>query len=512
MNRHCLVSTRSFSAPPLAFLLPFAITAAYFENDSKRLTACDPRSTPEDLRDAVMARYTSSCSARDVPKRFNGVQTRQVSTVLSEVNEMIKKAKKDHHKLAPQMELEKSSGHCESKFVYRWVSERCDATILQGKGHTESELKAGAFAILSGEIEAKQAFALYGFSDTTFRHFVRPVCKVYSCQNVTQLKKAVKESSVVKDSLRKTIYDQSKPKQGRPTHLTQDEEAVIIGSNEIKAQFGRGKNRRHVSKDLNDAVQALMPNRNVKPDSARKYGRRALQRVLEREPGRKGGKKSRTGVVKASKLSKRRAKQSDPRLQWMMTHRIVEMYRLAKRQQIAFQKGELDEFETSIAITPTPKKKRSVETSLMGPPTKRAATASSAESTTAMTSSNSSSSISFNDAKSPTFEQGERLYEHNGKFYHVPDDLDDVHPRADQVWNGDEIGFDPDGAWDGVVCTFKWCMAGKLWMAKSGEKAPFWVSMLYFVRADGMCHLVLFLPRYALTKHSFPSWSKKRRK
>jgi hypothetical protein len=100
----------------------------------------------------------------------------------------------------------------------------------------------------------------------------------------------------------------------------------------------------------------------------------------------------------------------------------------------------------------------------------------------------------------PLGEDG-HLYELNGKFYHVPDDLDDIQPRADQIWNADEIGFDPDGKWDRVVCTFKWCMSNKLWMTKTGEKAPFWVSMLYFVRADGMCHLspsICHIPRISI--------------
>ena len=37
----------------------------------------------------------------------------------------------------------------------------------------------------------------------------------------------------------------------------------------------------------------------------------------------------------------------------------------------------------------------------------------------------------------------------------VPDDLQQIMPRADQVWNCDEIGIDPTGNWNRIVCTYK---------------------------------------------------------
>jgi hypothetical protein len=131
----------SSSPFPRTFFLPFAIAAASIDINSNKSAECAPNSTPEDLRDAVMARYTGTCPARDVSHRFNGVHSRKVAEQLLEVEEMVGKAKKDDHPLASQMELERSSAHVNSKFVYRWVSHRCGATILRGTGHTELELK-----------------------------------------------------------------------------------------------------------------------------------------------------------------------------------------------------------------------------------------------------------------------------------------------------------------------------------------------------------------------------------
>ena len=36
-----------------------------------------------------------------------------------------------------------------------------------------------------------------------------------------------------------------------------------------------------------------------------------------------------------------------------------------------------------------------------------------------------------------------------------PTDLHQIKPRAIQVWNCDEIGFDPNSKWHKVVCTYK---------------------------------------------------------
>jgi len=85
-----------------------------------------------------------------------------------------------------------------------------------------------------------------------------------------------------------------------------------------------------------------------------------------------------------------------------------------------------------------------------------------------------------------------------GKFYTPPPDLADVMPRADQVWNVDEIGFDPNGKWERIINTHKWCVTDKAWKTKTGEHAPFWVSMLYFIRADGQA----FVPPTVVHKKS----------
>ena len=37
----------------------------------------------------------------------------------------------------------------------------------------------------------------------------------------------------------------------------------------------------------------------------------------------------------------------------------------------------------------------------------------------------------------------------------IPSYLNDIQPRSTQVWNCDEVGFDPNGIWSKVICTYK---------------------------------------------------------
>ena len=37
----------------------------------------------------------------------------------------------------------------------------------------------------------------------------------------------------------------------------------------------------------------------------------------------------------------------------------------------------------------------------------------------------------------------------------TPSDLNDIQPRANQAWNCDEVGFDPNGRWIKFVCNYK---------------------------------------------------------
>jgi hypothetical protein len=58
-------------------------------------------------------------------------------------------------------------------------------------------------------------------------------------------------------------------------------------------------------------------------------------------------------------------------------------------------------------------------------------------------------------------------------------------PDSDQVWNGDEVGFDPKGNWCSVLTDSR----TEVCRVSTGEKAPFWVTAWFVTRADGQVPL-----------------------
>ena len=60
-------------------------------------------------------------------------------------------------------------------------------------------------------------------------------------------------------------------------------------------------------------------------------------------------------------------------------------------------------------------------------------------------------------------------------------------PTADQVWNGDEIGFDARGGWNRILGILRRGEKRKKrrYVIRTGEKSPFWSTMFFVTRADG---------------------------
>ena len=88
---------------------------------------------------------------------------------------------------------------------------------------------------------------------------------------------------------------------------------------------------------LNDMLGSLYPDKTRKQKSTLAYTRRVIRRVNAVEDERDGQKKrSSTGEIKVRGISHKRAKQSDPRLAWIMFHKIVNMYRAVKTQEALY--------------------------------------------------------------------------------------------------------------------------------------------------------------------------------
>ena len=82
------------------------------------------------------------------------------------------------------------------------------------------------------------------------------------------------------------------------------------------------------------AVNARQSTKVITPKASSQYTRSIIKRVKNREDGHDNQrKKSRTGLVKVPSMSNNRSRQSDPRLAWMMFHKIAQMYKDIREQE-----------------------------------------------------------------------------------------------------------------------------------------------------------------------------------
>ena len=50
----------------------------------------------------------------------------------------------------------------------------------------------------------------------------------------------------------------------------------------------------------------------------------------------------------------------------------------------------------------------------------------------------------------------------------IPEELHEIQPRPDQIWNCDEVGMDPNGKFSKIVYTNKWGKTKKVWRTQDG--------------------------------------------
>ena len=137
-------------------------------------------------------------------------------------------------------------------------------------------------------------------------------------------------------------------------------------------------------------------NKTITPESTLRYAHRVISRVNREEDNAEGQKrKTSTGIIKVSGLSHKRANQCDPKLAWEMFHNIYHMYSDIKNKE---------EINAALLIT----------------------------------------SMSDHEDINKVSEKKENSHDNHHRTI-VPSDLHHIQPRATQVWNCDEIGFNPKG-------------------------------------------------------------------
>ena len=124
---------------------------------------------------------------------------------------------------------------------------------------------------------------------------------------------------------------------GRRTYPNTYEEALVVASAEIEGVHGLPIDVNALVAELQLFIKAINARQSTKcitANSSSKYTRSVIKQVNRKEYGHDmQRKKIRTGLVKVSSIINNRARQSYPRLAWLMFHKIAQMYRDIREQE-----------------------------------------------------------------------------------------------------------------------------------------------------------------------------------
>ena len=154
-------------------------------------------------------------------------------------------------------------------------------------------------------------------------------------------------------------------------------------------------------------------NKTIKTNSILRYAHRVISRVNKEEENSEGEKRKKiTGKIKVYGLSHKRGNQSDPELSREIFHKIFYMYSDINNKE---------ETKSDLLLT-------------------------------------SMSDHKYMSKVSKTIVNSHETHQNEFPFHLitiVSPDLHHIQPRATQVCNCDEIGFEPNSKWHEFVCAYK---------------------------------------------------------
>jgi hypothetical protein len=244
------------------------------------------------------------------------------------------------------------------KQVYRWATKYTKAWCPPGSAFTAWELQQALLADITKTMTRLNALAEYGISNNRYFTYMKKLLESLETESAKELRSKYDNGKLSRSRLLNAISQIEKTKMGRKSFLSEDEQALVIATTEIKAGCSQPVARKRLGETIHHMIKAVDKRAKGSTKAASKvaYARRVIRAVNQREPCAEGQTKfSRTGEIKVGGLSNRRAKQSDPRLAWVMFHRICEMFRNGKKKQQAY----FDKLSRNFAA--------SLETELLGP-------------------------------------------------------------------------------------------------------------------------------------------------
>ena len=261
---------------------------------------------PDELCRAVLHVYSGRIKLRNVAQLCK-VPSRAVRQLLHVIGQ-VQKDREDNDKAVFVESTEKME-------ITRLIGEHIGSRKLKHR-YTTWELVEGLMKYFTGALTQVAVTARYGVPKRTLTRWSTKALNVMGVKLLKDARAKLCNGEVSRERLKEIFCGLGcSLKQGRPTLLTRDEEALFVAKAELEGAHGFPVTRRELGHRLNNVVCLLNPGSNILDKSKKQYARRVIRRVNEVEPGSKNNKrKSKTGEVKASALSHKRAKQSDPRL------------------------------------------------------------------------------------------------------------------------------------------------------------------------------------------------------
>ena len=157
--------------------------------------------------------------------------------------------------------------------------------------YKETELHEAALMLLTGAAETFPALpSEMSLPRHSLDHFTHKVLALIKVKNVKSCQKLVKGGKIGQHVISDAMKQVQRSLVGRPTHLSQDEEVLIVAAAKIKAAHGLPSTRKVSSAKLHTVLCALnlRQNSDTQMKSKLQFARRVITRVNRIEDDKVG--------------------------------------------------------------------------------------------------------------------------------------------------------------------------------------------------------------------------------
>ena len=206
--------------------------------------------------------------------------------------------------------------------------------------YTVDEMNKAVLSLLTTDARTfKDATLDLGIPRKSFQRLVADILKILGVSTAKVCQMMVMSGRLPRKQIKYAVEQRETKDVGKPCYLSRDEEAIIIAVAEIKGAHSLPSSQEVVGEKLHAVLQNVGSTPEVQNKTKLAYARRVSCRINKQESEQvEQQKRSLTEEIKVRGLSHKRAKQSDPRLEWIMFHKMCVMH----REVIALEKAHAE--------------------------------------------------------------------------------------------------------------------------------------------------------------------------